>query len=309
MQNDKILIIGKIPPPIGGVTTFVLRTIDQLKQQGHVVSLFPQNLILNIKVLFSLITRKYDAILLNTMSFPVLILLFITFNLSRTELIDHNHSRHFKNNILTKIKLFLISKAKRVSLVDRHLSNNYPDEYRSLSVISPFLPPTNDEVHNSIKHTPESLQSFSRVHDVLLVVSAWRYVFEDGVDLYGLERTVSTFFDLEHIQSSVGLVICIGDTTYNCEQIDVLKEKISRSKNIYFWGDCSSSWSLFSKNTVYLRPTSTDGNSISIHEALHFGAKVLASDVVPRPSKCAVFKYQSSEDFKIKLNSIIRDLL
>ncbi len=39
---------------------------------------------------------------------------------------------------------------------------------------------------------------------------------------------------------------------------------------------------------ILLRPTATDGDSLLVREALDAGCRVIASDVVPRPSRCEV---------------------
>ena len=42
---------------------------------------------------------------------------------------------------------------------------------------------------------------------------------------------------------------------------------------------------LWQMSDIYLRPTNTDGNSISILEALSVGSSVVASDCVERPEE------------------------
>ena len=149
--------------------------------------------------------------------------------------------------------------------------------------------------------------SFAQGFDKVLIISAWRYIFERGEDLYGLGPAISVFNDLSLEMDDICLIICIGDISYNEEQVNILKQKIADSNIIYLWENCSNAWSLFSEQTIYLRPTSTDGNSISVYEALHFGARVLASDVVPRPDGCVTYKYSDVDDFKKQLRVLLQN--
>ena len=46
---------------------------------------------------------------------------------------------------------------------------------------------------------------------------------------------------------------------------------------------------LFEKTDIFVRPTVTDGDSVSIRECLNAGVRVLASDAVPRPQRCHLY--------------------
>jgi len=302
---SNILIIGKIPPPIGGVTTFVLRQIAHIKQQDHNVELFPLFSWSDIKILINILFHRYDLYQLNSISLPTLMLLTLTCNLKKLEVIDHNHSRHFTNNLTTKLKLWLLSSTKKVCLVDKHLKSNYPNDFVNFAVINPFLPPSKDESSNAFNNIPHAVKEFVNGKDKIIVVSAWRYIEENGTELYGLSQAVNSFLAIENKLGGVGIVICIGDSTYNTDKIKSLKLLATSSKNIVFWEECSASWALFANNTLYLRPTSTDGNSISIHEALYFNAKVLASDVVDRPDGCMTYQYKNNEDLQNQILNIL----
>ena len=42
---------------------------------------------------------------------------------------------------------------------------------------------------------------------------------------------------------------------------------------------------------MYVRPTSTDGDSLAIREAIEAGAHVVATDVVRRPDECIIYPH------------------
>jgi glycosyltransferase involved in cell wall biosynthesis len=62
---------------------------------------------------------------------------------------------------------------------------------------------------------------------------------------------------------------------------------------------------LLLKSSVFIRPTNTDGDAISLREALYFGVPSVASDVVTRPEGTILFKNRNIDDLTVK----VRDLL
>ena len=49
-----------------------------------------------------------------------------------------------------------------------------------------------------------------------------------------------------------------------------------------------------------VRPTNTDGDALSIREAMYFKISVIASDVTTRPENTIIFKNRDLDDFYIK---------
>jgi glycosyltransferase involved in cell wall biosynthesis len=61
---------------------------------------------------------------------------------------------------------------------------------------------------------------------------------------------------------------------------------------------------LLAEIDIYVRPTTRDGSSVAVQEALMLGKKVLASDVVERPAEVTLYKSGDFTDFKEKLEHI-----
>jgi glycosyltransferase involved in cell wall biosynthesis len=56
---------------------------------------------------------------------------------------------------------------------------------------------------------------------------------------------------------------------------------------------------------LFVRPSFADGDALSVREALSLGVPVLASDVVPRPMGCAVFRAGDFRDLVSKIETMI----
>ena len=66
-----------------------------------------------------------------------------------------------------------------------------------------------------------------------------------------------------------------------------------------------SALSLIKESFALVRATNTDGNSVSILEALHQRVPVIASDVVDRPKSCLLFKSRDQEDLSKQILHLI----
>jgi hypothetical protein len=58
---------------------------------------------------------------------------------------------------------------------------------------------------------------------------------------------------------------------------------------------------------IIVRPTNTDGDSLTIREGLFLNKKVLASDVVKRPEGVVLFKNRDLNDMEEKVEKLIQE--
>ncbi|MEI2749894.1 MAG: hypothetical protein V9E88_14180 [Ferruginibacter sp.] len=56
---------------------------------------------------------------------------------------------------------------------------------------------------------------------------------------------------------------------------------------------------------IVLRPTNTDGDALTIREAIYLNKKIVASDVVERPEGTILFKTRDTNDLEIKIEAAI----
>jgi len=62
---------------------------------------------------------------------------------------------------------------------------------------------------------------------------------------------------------------------------------------------------LIEQSDMVIRPTNTDGDSLTIREGLYLNKIVLASDIVQRPEGTKLFKTRDAEDLFEKMKSFI----
>jgi len=65
---------------------------------------------------------------------------------------------------------------------------------------------------------------------------------------------------------------------------------------------------LYKECDLFVRPTNTDDEAVSIREALHVGTPVVAIDIVRRPAACILFETHNMEQFENAVRKALIDL-
>lgn len=308
-------LIGPFPPNVGGVSTHLSRALPLLQKQGFNVSVISVNALgaksePNVRYIpayllpIALLFKRKSCLHFHVDSLNHLILAMLLSIRHKTYLTVHNNrypTTLLDDTFKDKIKWKCLSSFKRIICVNsvtheflkNRLSNVYP------KVVPAFLPPIEINEASII-----DIKAWGDKFEHLLSGYAYRLSFYLGQDLYGIDMMIELIERLIIQKINVGLVLLL-----NLEQNDYLtslKEKIKALKleeniqliDINKGVDAVALWQ---HSDLYLRPTNTDGNSISVLEALHVGTPVVASDCVERPANCLLFKNRDIEDFTLKV--------
>lgn len=288
------ILIGTFPPPLGGVSVFCGRRYQQLKSKGdsvrfvNVSSRFKSLILLfyySVRYRFSDVTYE-----LNSSNIIILLLIWVLGISKKTVFIDHNSSRRVLSNRFHTVVLNLLSvKFRGIKVVNCDLKGNYrSDVAYKVSVLSPFLPPSKLELEISTRQlTPLLNNVINSPERRVILTSAWRPVdTANEPDLYGIVDSLHIYQQLIETYPSYVFVLMIGemDDSALSNQVKLISEQLNRYNNFYFVTGGLSQLALLPKTKVLLRLTKTDGDSVSINEALYFGSSVVCSNVVTRPS-------------------------
>lgn len=305
-MSKKQYFIGKLPPPVGGVTVFNQRKFEQLKQNSlsdTIVLLEPTSKnLLKIVTAFNSNNIKH----LSASNF-VLILLATLFAKKNTIIFyDHNSSRHIKEMSDHKQKIYqrFFDNCKTIALVNEHLNSNYQmfSSYQALEkkfeIISAFLPPTQVETQDILATYPKDILALynqlknSNQRNLIITSASTPNLDSKGQDIYSLDKLIEIFYEFACNYPDYYFVIAIAEFQ-NTEFSNQIESKITRLEKVYpnliFLKDNIKIWPLFEVTKLLIRATTTDGDSVTVKEALYFGATVLASDVVPRPKEVKLF--------------------
>lgn len=312
----KILLISPYPPPLGGVSVFTKRRKLALQSEGHQVSVLDPTKMSAPSYFFNLLLTRlkgYDLISVNVYSPYVSMILYALGLMRRTEVIDHNW-RQLENWGATKKRLYsrVLAKSRELILMGEHLRAYYLKHGVALpervSVKDSFIPPPPEDEELILKtYTPDALR-FVAERRPLIIANAPRIVFYKGVDLYALDMCVELVASLKKTNESTGLLFAlaeIGDEGY-FEKIKRRIEELGIRENILFLVGQKELWPLFKSADLMVRPTNTDGISVSVAEALYLGCPAVASDAVERPAGTIIFRNRDMEDFFRRCDEALR---
>ena len=160
---------------------------------------------------------------------------------------------------------------------------------------------------------PDEVDSFIGSHDasVLVCANAYRLTRYEGKDLYGLDQCIELARRLKREGNDAVIVFVVG-TVMSSDDIYWSAEKCIREEGL---GDVIKIYpksldflTLMRRADIVLRPTLSDGDALTVREALFFGKPVIASDVVPRPAGTIVYTSESADDLHAKIKGVITQL-
>ncbi len=282
------IIVGNIPPPTGGVNVSVGSLYASLIKADMKVK--------NISStsFFDVFKYKSKYIHFNYSKPYKRFFSVIIARLTKKKSIFTVHGNNF--NLINPLNFFSVLFSHRVMLLNDNVlkeSKKYPFIGDRFRLITPILEDFFDKktrIREEVDFTDKKLK---------LLLYAGNNAVINGKEVYG----VSFILDFWDELYELGYELVILDPN---KVVDLPKHSLGITHlNGYF--DFKD---VLSEIDVYLRPTSTDGQSIAILEALYFNVPVLASDAVPRPQACYKYNYNSKSSFvenliSIKLNVII----
>ncbi len=280
LKISKILLYGKTPPPYGGVTTCV---------QNQLIALSKFDLLVELISVRSMV-KRYDVAHIHYSKSWKRLLAILLSKLNCKRCIFTVHGANYYNSLFNKLSLILCDGfiVINMSLFDEMMTlNRYKNKMKFMSNI--FA----EGVQLCIsKHYPLKIRN--NCFNALVYASGRRYIA--GEEVYGIDFCVRMISKLPN-----DVVLHVVDPSGEYSYLNDINDRIMYyGHQVCF--DCA-----LEQCDVLIRPTSTDGNSVAIQEALQRDVIVLASDCVPRVGAVVVYKYGDENDFLSKMK-IVRNV-
>ena len=339
MNDNKYCVkhIGFIPPPYGGVSVYIKRLVEQLTIDGfpsgayyldsdidafYIESaLFHKWHWLNTRFFF----KRFQSLKNEVKSFRIIhshlslesaIFLWGLNVFCNKEIVVTVHNSmvdnyYQKTNFINKIFLFLLAKRNifwiAVSQQAKLEMEKLPICFKNKIQIIPAYIPSNITNKTSL---PKSLEQFIEDSEKIITFYGHSFMKNCGNDIYGFFDAIEMYSSLvKQYKTCARLVYCIADMNDEKElsKIRLLASELNISDKIYWQiGPLENMHALWNHTDVYIRPTSTDGDSVAIREALDLGLNVVASDVCMRPDGVLVYNYNHNIDFVTKVNDALK---
>ncbi len=161
----------------------------------------------------------------------------------------------------------------------------------------------------NVAEPPDYVCRFIQDHNPILFSVGWIGQKFCDQDIYGIDMLVELIERLGNDYNQIGLVLSVNGGEKE-EIAQVITEAKSRVGNrvLFVTESLDDVARIYQSSDLFLRPTNTDGDAVSIREALWAGTPVVASDIVPRPEVCVVFKSRDMNDFEAKVRIAILNL-
>lgn len=150
---------------------------------------------------------------------------------------------------------------------------------------------------------------FAAKHKPLLVTYGWKYWMEDALgDVYGFDLCVRSLASLRKRFPHAGLIMSIpgGGDEPDLAAFERDLEQLAVRHHVLVLKDAlEDSMQLWARADVFLRASRTDGDAVSVREALSLGVPVVASSAAVRPRGVRIFLSGDAAS----LESAIREVL
>ena len=278
----KVLLFGKLPPPIGGVTVSVKNLVKALSTKGVDTIFFGR------KMRF----QRYDIAHIHYSNLLKRLLGVVVAKVFARKVIFTVHGKFLDmNNVYNKLSVKI---SDGVIVLNEQLYAELKDQ--NVQTECTILPSIFAEGFDAQTSDDRYFERETGLKYLLLYACDRNY--RDGEEVYGVSFVLHILPDLS---SNYRLVLLDISGKYR-DDIKSLKQ------NVVYIDHEVNFIALLRQVDLYLRPTYMDGASVAVQEALFLNVPVLASDVVDRPQGTNIYQYKNTEDFIEKLQrSLISD--
>ena len=317
----RVLQLGPVPPPHGGVQANLTAIRNRLIERGHSCPLVaivrssetrkepevyhPESARELFKLIFNLSADIVHLHIGGNFTARLATLAFVCGLLPGKKSILTFHSGGFasseegkKANRLS-FRGFAVRRLDKIIAVNSEIADlfgRYGVAPEKIEIIAPHV---NRQPDKTVK-VPEKLEDFLQKHSpVLLAVASLEPHYDLGLQIRALEFVRRDFPD-------AGLLIAGSG-----ELEDDLKQQISKTgyaENVLLAGDVPHAilLHLIKRADILLRTTLFDGDAISVREALFLGTPVIATDNGMRPDGVRLIKTGDVDDLKTAISETLK---
>lgn len=292
-KEKKLLIIGPLPENhgFGGVTIHVQRLLDFLDKSGFAYKFMDYGKT-SIKGLLSAI-RKVSIVHFH-ISNPIFLFFFvITARMMGKDVIMTLHGNYGRFSTAKNYIVRMTVKFVTVPIIINKRSYDICKKFNKRAVLIPaFIPPQKIEKLQS--EIEALLNKYRDEGRIIVSTNASNVTYDkEGYEIYGIDFLVRFF------SGKKGYVLIVSDPSGN------YKKKYPQTiDGVEFVNYPHPYFELLKHSDCFVRNTSTDGDALSVKEALYLKIPTLCTDVVDRPEGVCLFKYSDEDSFRHCLQNV-----
>lgn len=288
---SKLLIVGNLPPPIGGVSIHVSRLLSWLDCNKEIDHGFYD--LRNFKIfIFLKIIVQSSIIHLHTSNtiFRFLVVLLCKLTMKKIIITIHgNLGRH--SLLLNYIDLISIYFSDIPVLINEESFNQARKYNKKSKYVSAFIAPLKTEALP--KRIEGELLKLSNCFNSIFCTNAFNVSFDSsGNEIYQISTLINIFTEFPEY------LLIVSDPSGNYYSF-IERSGCIISDNIFFISELHDFVTVINHSDCLIRFTTTDGDSLSVREALFKGKSVIASNVVSRPQGVKLVNLSQSDLSKL----------
>ncbi len=335
----KIVVLGPLPPPLGGVSIHIIRYIELLKSTGWEAvpvsytgttrtdhfGKFMEILGMFTSIYLRVLPGSWDVLHLHYGGLGYFLAVAPLLKISPGRKVITFHSvriiqdlqkrpewvRRLTISVLNGFDLFVVVR-EGIGEDLRELGLTGPE----ITVMPAFLPPSSREAaqENLPLAITQKIHQYRQEGTVQICCAA--YYLGPGYgreDLYGVEELLQVLQDLDRELETplvVWVLVSNGPDSKERGTADQAVRDLATGLNnirveLHYGLPLVP---VMACSQAFLRPSREDGDSVALREAMGLGLPVLASDVVNRPEGTRTFTLDSRPDFLEKLKNLLAGL-
>lgn len=324
-QIQNLCLVGAIPPPYGGVTVHLRRLLDALHSRNIRVSLFDISGQTKIAegvtcmrwrtAVWRLLFQRRSIVHFHNFGPRNLYLYALLGMRHRTLLTLHNERFHDelaeRGSLERRLLIWAFNRLDCIVVVNEKctaLAKGIVRDYAKVRVVPTFIPPPESDNGD----LSEPMKSLRDRHRILIASTAYQLQFHDGQDLYGIDMMVelTNRLIIRH-RLDVATVVLLPAPA-NISYFEQLQQRVRdlkiEERFVFLTEPIDDATALWKAADIVIRATNTDGDSLTVLEALSVGTPVIASDCAPRHSEVTLFATRDSDDLERVTVGMINDL-
>jgi glycosyltransferase involved in cell wall biosynthesis len=171
-------------------------------------------------------------------------------------------------------------------------------------IVPAFIPPIIEDEPDLPEELNLLVQKQKIENKKLIVSNAYRLNLHNEQDLYGLDLIIDAAQKAKDENLDIFFLFVLTTLEINESLFLQYQERIRQNQldnYIYIHTKSISFIKLIIESDLVIRATNTDGDAITIREAIYLGKTIIASDVVIRPEETVLFKNRDSNDLFDKI--------
>lgn len=317
IKQKNLLIIGPIPEPKGGVSIHITRLKNLLNKdlninyidespihKPEIFNIRSKNIFTYIKtLLWSDIVHIHSSV-----TFLRIMHLLVSKILFKKIIVTLHAFRYEKGLHVIFNKLFL-KIADDIIVVNNKIPENL--KLKNYIVKHAFIPPdlnTEQELPLDIK---DWIHNQTEDGNTILAANAFRIDFYNGVDIYGIDLCINamdTLINKHHL--NISLIFTLASHAKSLEVFNRYQSLIRKKgleNHVLLIKHDVSFVKIIEKCDIVLRPTCTDGDALTVREALYLDKSIIASNIIERPPGTILFQNRNDEDLTSKIIDVVEN--